>query len=121
MKTKLAPVLGVFLLSTLILSNAHAHLMKIGDANTCVFQSKGPVKCPIGFATHSETTCRGQSVTCADVAEKTCGKNLAWVHQGTLKFNLKIAEISDASGNKFSGDEAEKQLKAIFQGMPIER
>ncbi len=119
---KFTNIVLMFLLSLLFnLSIAHAHLLKLGDANSCVFECSQTVKCPTGMINHSETICRGQISNCAEISDKTCGKNLAWVHQGALKFNLEIAEIADANGNKFSNEEAEQQLKAIFYGMPIER
>lgn len=120
---KIANIVLMFLLILIFQSiNAHAYLVKVGNKNTCVFQCNKKVACPKTFTAHADTACRGESAKCSSIATVTCGeKNLKLVHQGPMDLNLDIAEVSDSSGNTFSGAEAEKELSALYYGMPIER
>lgn len=122
MNLKFVSNLGVFLLFFLAnLSTSHAYLVKIGDSATCAFQCAEKPTCSKTFTAHAGNTCIGETNTCNQIAETTCGKGLRWVHKGPMNLNLDVEKISDAHGNQYSGTDASKQLDIIFQGMPIER
>lgn len=119
-----ASFLGAFVFSALIFqfNHAHAYLVKVGEANTCVFQCGGKVKCPAGSFGTTENLCMIRAQACGEVASQTCGKaKLQWVHQGPMDVNLDVEKVADNKGSSFSAAEAEKQLDILFNAMPIER
>lgn len=121
MKSKFVPVLGVFLfLSFFQINIAHAYLIKVGNKNTCVFECVKDITCSKGFTSQSKNTCYGTSSICNEIAMASCGKGgLLFVHQGPMDLNLDIAEVSDSTGSKVSGDKVEKQLNSILYNLPI--
>ena len=119
MKSFKTSFLGVIVLF-ISLSSAQAYVVKLGDSSTCAFQCAEKITCAKGFTNHFETACLGNTTSCSKTAEATCGKGLKWVHQGVMDVNLDIAEVSDSSGNKFLGAEAEKELNSLSYGIPAE-